>query len=295
MNSSRKVLITGAAGQLGRALLRYAPNSTAAIKAVTHSELDIGDATAVNQCIAVFQPDVVINAAAYTAVDRAERELVVAERVNVVGPRNLAIAVSALPSARMIHVSTDFVFDGQTSSPYSIDATANPLSAYGKTKYQGECTVLEVLNSRALVMRTAWVYSSAGKNFVLTMLRLMRERGEVRVVADQVGSPTSVNSLAQVIWQCVARTNLYGIYHWTDAGVASWYDFAVAIAEEATSLGLLKSMATVIPIATTDYPTPAKRPKFSVLDKSITYYALTIAPVHWRQELRAVLEEIADA
>ena len=169
---------------------------------------------------------------------------------------------------------------------------ANPSSAYGRTKYQGECAVCELLGERAFIMRTAWLYSSTGKNFLLTMLRLMRERGEVRVVADQIGTPTSVNSLATVLWQCAVQTELSGVYHWTDAGVASWYDFAAAIAEEAFALKLLDNMPTVLPISTSDYPTPALRPAYSVLDKSKLYVALDIKPVHWRQELRTVLGEL---
>lgn len=293
MNTSARVLITGASGQLGQALVRSAPTSI--LKAVTRAELEIGDTDAVNQCIAAFKPDVVINAAAYTAVDKAESEGALAQRVNTIGARNLADAVSMLQSARMIHVSTDFVFDGAASVPYTTDALAKPLGVYGHTKYQGEHEVHKVLGDRALIVRTAWVYASIGKNFLLTMLRLMKERGEVRVVTDQVGSPTSANSLAKILWQCVARNDLYGIYHWTDAGVASWYDFAVAIAEEAVEIGILRAVPKIVPIATSQYPTPAKRPSYSVLDKSKSYDALKIVPVHWREELRVVLKEVASA
>jgi dTDP-4-dehydrorhamnose reductase len=152
--------------------------------------------------------------------------------------------------------------------------------------------VQEVLGERATILRTAWVYSSRGQNFVLTMLRLMREKRRVRVVADQVGTPTSARSVANALWELVRRS-LRGIHHWTDAGVASWYDFAVAIAEEGSGLGLVPTGVEVIPIATEDYPTAARRPAYSVLDKRVTTEALEIRPVHWRENLRLTLQEIA--
>ena len=152
--------------------------------------------------------------------------------------------------------------------------------------------VEEVLGDRALTIRTAWVYDATGKNFLRTMLRLMHERGAVKVVADQMGTPTSSHSLADILWRCALNTKLGGIYHWTDAGVASWYDFAVAIAEEAVAVGLLKQLPVITPIATHEYPTPAHRPAFSVLDKSATYAALNAVPVHWRVRLREVMARV---
>ena len=294
MSAPLKVLITGANGQLGKALQLAKPDNVLTF-GFGRNELDIADGSAVRSTIEMLKPDIVINAAAYTAVDKAESEPDQALLINSTGVRNLALALQPIEHARLIHVSTDFVFDGKSSSPYSTDAVANPSSVYGSTKYQGECIAMELLGNRALIMRTAWLYAGVGKNFLLTMLRLMRERGEVRVVSDQVGTPTSANSLAKVLWQCVLRSGLSGIYHGTDAGVASWYDFAVAIAEEAVSLGLLNDMVSVIPIATADYPTPAVRPAYSVLDKSRTYDRLDLLPVHWRQELRQVLGELVDA
>lgn len=288
------VLIIGASGQLGQALSRIKPENVQ-VHLRKHAEFDIGDADAVQQTIKSIQPDVIINAAAYTAVDKAESEPEQAAWVNVTGVRNLATSLKENNHGRLIHVSTDFVFDGRSSIPYSVAALTNPLSVYGKTKHEGECVVREILGDRALVVRTAWLYASIGKNFMLTMLRLMKERDEVRVVADQVGTPTSVNSLAAVLWQCALHTDISGTLHWTDAGVASWYDFAVAIAEEAMTLGFLSRMPKMIPIATADYPTPAIRPAYSVLDKSETYRQLNSVPVHWRQELRTVLREIEHA
>jgi dTDP-4-dehydrorhamnose reductase len=291
MNARLKVLVTGANGQLARALCTSVPEHIE-LHAVTRAELDIGDLTRVQHCIATIQPDVIINAAAYTLVDKAETDVAEAERGNVEGPRNLALAARELKSARLIHVSTDFVFDGSCSTPYAPDAVPAPLGVYGRTKLAGEQTVREVLGERALMVRTAWVYDAHGKNFLHTMLRLMQERGAVRVVADQVGTPTCAHSLAAVLWQFALKPELSGVYHWTDAGVASWYDFAVAIAEEAVACGVLPVMPQVTPIASHEFPTPVKRPAYSVLDKSATHAALELKPVHWRQRLREVMSQM---
>jgi dTDP-4-dehydrorhamnose reductase len=285
-----KVLIVGAGGQLGRALLAVAPVD-AQVRGVTRQELDVTDAHAVQVMVNQWRPQLIINAAAYTAVDKAESEPEMAERGNVLAPRNLARAAQAI-KARLIHVSTDFVFDGHSSQPYAPDSATAPLGVYGRTKLAGEQAVQEVLNAGVLIVRTAWVYDANGRNFLRTMLRLMHECGVVRVVADQVGTPTSAASLAKVIWQFATRDDLSGVYHWTDAGVASWYDFAVAIAEEAVAAGVLSTMPIITPIASHEYPTPAQRPAFSVLDKSATYQALALTPVHWRDQLRAVIKQV---
>lgn len=287
-----KVLVTGAAGQVGRSLASVAP-SGAEVIVCSHKELDIGDENAVIDLVRAKNPDTIINAAAYTAVDRAESEAELARRVNADGPRNLAAAARAT-GARLLHISTDFVFDGTASTPYRPDARTNPLSVYGATKRDGELAVLEALPERSLVLRTAWVYAADGANFVKTMLRVMKANGAVRVVADQVGTPTAARFLAETLWKLVAKPEITGIHHWTDAGVASWYDFAVAIAEEGAQRGLVPANVMVTPIATAEYPTPARRPSYSVLDKkSLT--SLGFEPLHWRQRLRGVLGEIAHA
>jgi dTDP-4-dehydrorhamnose reductase len=283
------VLITGAGGQVGRALLHTAP-ATLQVSGVSHGELDIGDAKAVSEYFRLHSPDVVINAAAYTAVDRAESEPDLALRVNGEGPRNLAAAARD-SGARLVHISTDFVFDGAGSMPYRPDAPTGPLSVYGVTKLAGEKAVLEVLPERSVLVRTAWVYAADGTNFVRTMLRVMNANRAVRVVADQVGTPTAARGLAETLWKIVAQPQIAGIHHWTDAGVASWYDFAVAIAEEGASLGLVPADVTVAPIATVDYPTPARRPSYSVLDKT-SLTSLGLVPTHWRARLRGVLGEM---
>ena len=284
-----KVLITGAAGQVGRSLARTAVNEVQLLP-VSHKELDIGDADAVLAYVRKQAPEVIINAAAHTAVDKAESEPKLAERVNADGPRNLAAAAHEV-GARLIHISTDFVFDGAASVPYRPEAATAPLSVYGRTKLAGETAVLETLPERSVIVRTAWVYAAEGSNFVRTMLRVMNANGAVRVVADQVGTPTAAVSLAETLWKIVGEPRITGIHHWTDAGVASWYDFAVAIAEEGAALNLVPPTVTVTPIATADYPTPARRPAYSVLDKSsLARYGLV--PSHWRQRLRSVLGEI---
>ena len=285
-----KALLTGAAGQLGRSLRAICPASVELI-ACTRVDLDIGDAEAVQARLERERPDLIINAAAYTAVDKAESEPELARRINTGGPGNLARSARSI-GARLIHVSTDFVFDGEASSPYRPEAPTHPVSVYGLTKRDGERAVLAALPEHSVIVRTAWVYAAEGANFMRTMLRLLGERGAVRVVADQVGTPTAAGPLAEVLWQIAAEPQIRGIHHWTDAGVASWYDFAVAIAEEGAARGLLPAAVTVTPIATEEYPTPARRPAYSVLDKR-SLAGLGCGQIHWRQRLRETLQGLA--
>lgn len=282
-----KVLIAGSAGQLGRALRASAPAGVEVI-APAEADFDILDAARVCATVAQTRPDLVINAAAYTAVDKAEADAATAEAVNGTAAGTLA-AAAAQSGARFAHVSTDFVFDGSSPLPIAPDAAPAPLGVYGATKLSGERQV-NAAHPAALIVRTAWVYAAQGNNFVHTMLRLMRERPEVRVVADQVGTPTHADSLARAIWALDAA-HTTGIHHWTDAGVASWYDFAVAIHDEALALGLLEQPVAVVPIRTVDYPTPARRPAMSVLDKSSSW-AITGPAAHWRTELRLALQAL---
>lgn len=287
-----RALITGS-GQVATALARLKPAQVEIIQ-LGHAELDIGDREAVLRHIAAAKPDVIINAAAYTAVDKAESEASQAERVNGAAPGYLAEA--ALGSGtRLLHISTDFVFDGTQARPYAPDSPVKPLGVYGASKLTGEQRVMDVLGGKALILRTAWVYAASGHNFVRTMLKLMAEHGKVRVVADQVGSPTWAASIAQALWGAVHIPEFTGIHHWTDAGVASWYDFAVAIAEDGYAAGLLSRPPEVDPIATSDYPTPARRPAYSVLDRSSAERALRFRPAHWRVNLRKMLKELKDA
>jgi dTDP-4-dehydrorhamnose reductase len=191
--------------------------------------------------------------------------------------------------ARVIHVSTDFVFDGSKGRPYTPDDEPKPLNVYGRTKLAGEQLVRERTAGAALIVRTAWVYAAQGHNFVRTMLRLMREREPVGVVCDQVGTPTWARGLARALWIAVERFDIRGLVHWTDAGVASWYDFAVAIQEEALTLGLLPGAVPISPLRTEEFPRPARRPSYSVLDKTSGWAALGGPPPHWRVNLRCML------
>lgn len=282
-----KAIITGAGGQLGRALLATAPVGYEVI-GLDRTTLDIGDAAAVAGSIRQHAPALIINAAAYTAVDHAESDEAQAARINTDGPGHLARAATDI-GARLVHISTDFVFDGTSARPYRPDDTTVPLSVYGRTKRDGELATLAA-NPDALIIRTAWVYAAGGRNFMETMLRLMAERDMLSVVADQIGTPTHAVSLATAIWT-LARTDARGILHWTDAGTASWYDFAVAIHEEAIAAALPMRAQAVLPISSTEYPTPARRPGFSLLDKSDAW-AITGIPRHWRAELRAAIATI---
>lgn len=279
-----RVLVTGAKGQLGGALQRTAPGD-AVITAVDVAECDLTDAAMLRDLLRRAAPDVILNAAAYTAVDKAESDEATARAINADA---VAIMAEAMEEAggKLVHVSTDYVFEGTASVPYPPDAPRNPQSAYGRTKAAGE----DHLRSSDLLVRTAWVYEAGGANFVRTMIRLMREHEELGVVADQIGAPTWATGLARTIWGLVAQ-GAAGTFHHSDAGVASWYDFAVAIAEEAHAIGVLPRIPAIRPIATTDYPTPARRPAFSLLDCRATRAALGDEPVHWRSNLRAMLQE----
>lgn len=282
-----KAIVTGVGGQVGRALAAAAP-SRWTVRGFDRAALDITDRDAVDRMIDTERPDLVINAAAYTAVDRAESEAGLADKVNSQAVAHLADAAARV-GAQLVQISTDFVFDGRAARPYPVDAPVAPLNVYGRTKLSGEIAA----GDGALIVRTAWVHSAHGSNFVRTMLRLMRERDEVSVVHDQLGTPTHAASLARAIWD-LADARARGICHYTDCGVASWYDFAVAIQEEALAIGLLDRTIPVIPVPASMFPTAAERPRFSVLDKEATWALLARRAAHWREGLRATLRELRD-
>jgi dTDP-4-dehydrorhamnose reductase len=281
-----KTLLFGA-GQLGRELARTCPDGVDA-ELVGRDRADITDAAAVGALVDRLRPGLIINAAAYTAVDRAEVEREAAYAVNDQGAGNVA-AAAARAGARLVHVSTDFVFDGRKGRPYLPQDPPRPLSVYGASKRAGESRVLAG-RPDAVIVRSAWLYAAHGSNFVHTMLRLMGQGEPLRVVADQVGSPTWARPLAQAIWRLALNPAAHGLQHWSDDGVASWYDFAVAIQEEALALGLLATAVPITPIRTEAYPTPATRPAFSVLDCAQTR---ALEGRHWRVALRAMLAELA--
>jgi dTDP-4-dehydrorhamnose reductase len=285
------VLLLGPSGQLGSALQATKPHN---VEIITRgrSEIDLVNTSAVEALVSEISADLIINAAAYTAVDKAEEEEELAVRINVDGVAAIASAAEKR-GARLMHISTDYVFDGMKASPYQPDDAPAPLGVYGRTKLEGEKEALRRCQN-SLIIRTAWLYSEQGGNFVKTMLRLMAAYPQVRVVTDQIGTPTYARSLAQALW-ALADIDRRGILHYTDSGVASWYDFACAIQEEAIGLGLLKNAVPILPISTAEYPTQAKRPFFSILDKSETWALLGHPANHWRSNLRVMLEGMMHA
>lgn len=281
-----RVLIAGASGQLGGALQRTAP-ANADLNAIDADDVDFADKAMLIARLAVEAPDILINAAAYTAVDRAEEDEETARAINADAVAVMAKAMSE-QSGKLVHISTDFVFDGEASQPYKPDHPRAPLSAYGRTKAAGE----DYLRDSDLLVRTSWVYEAGGANFVRTMIRLMNERDELSVVADQTGSPTWATGLAKVIWSLVEK-GASGTFHHCDEGTVSWHDFAVAIAEESILAGLLEKAPQIHAITTADYQTPAARPAYSVLDCTATRAFLDEPGTHWRENLRLMLKEEA--
>jgi len=288
-----KILITGANGQLGEELLRLfverSPQFPVDIIGTTRTQLDLANPTNIKEVIAEIQPQVVINCAAYTAVDRAETEPDLAEAINSFAPGVLAEECVKL-GAKLLHVSTDYVFDGQKGSPYLETDPTGAIGVYGQSKLEGEQAIMAV-DTHATILRTAWVYGAGQTgNFVKTMLRLGAEREEVRVVADQIGSPSWTRHIAEAIADlATTHRELSGIFHFTNSGVASWYDFAVAIFEEAAILGFPLTLNKVLPITTADYPTPAARPAYSVLAGGKLAAARGVIAPHWRSGLRSML------
>jgi dTDP-4-dehydrorhamnose reductase len=290
--SERPILVVGKGGQLGRALLAHPllTDPSLAVIGWGRDDLDLGDPASIHEAMERLMPSLVLNAAAWTAVDLAESHADAARRVNAEAPAALATWCAA-HEARFVHLSTDFVFDGMHPTPLDEDAPTGPVNVYGTTKRAGEEAVLAAA-SDALVLRTSWVYAPHGANFVRTILRVLRERGEVRVVADQVGVPTSALGLARAVLEVAVDPSMRGVLHYCDAGVASWYDFAQAIAEEATRLGWFGRVPTVVPIRTVDWPTPAVRPAFSVLDTGRLRARAPHLFAHWRVRLRSCLQAL---
>ena len=286
----RRALVVGAGGQLGRALVATAPPGVEVV-ALDRRALDVTDADAVARVLTVRAPDVVLNASGWTAVDAAEEQPEAAWAVNAVAPGTLADACARL-DARLVHVSTDYVFDGAASAPYRVTDEPAPLNVYGESKLAGERAVV-ASGGEALVVRTSWLHAAGGANFVRTMLRRFCEHGSARVVADQVGSPTWARGLAEVLWAAAARREVVGLAHWCDMGQASWYELAVAVAQEGEALGLVSGRARVTPIASAEWPQAAARPRWSVLDVGDLPARIEVEQRPWRVQLRAMLAEEA--
>lgn len=287
-----RVLVIGKSGQLAWELQRTCPDSVE-LTALGRAEADIRDFAAMAEVIKRLQPACVINASAYTAVDKAESEPQEAYAVNSDGVLGLA-QICKESAIRLVQVSTDFVFDGSKNTPYQPSDRPQPAGVYGASKLAGERHLRECLPDTSVIVRTSWVYSSHGNNFVKTMLRLMAEKPELGVVYDQVGTPTWAKDLAIWIWQVVAKPEISGVYHWSDAGVASWYDFAVSIQNLSLDNGLLPAAIPIKPIPTSAYPLPAKRPAYSVLDKTTASFATGLEPRHWQEQLALMLKELLD-
>ncbi len=283
------VLITGGKGQLAASLVDTLPDAVR-VFVPGESDFDLTDPAGMQAVIREAEPACIINTAAYTAVDRAESDSDKAYAINAEGAASLA-ELCADAGVRLVQISTDYVFDGDSSHPWKPGDQPRPLGVYGASKARGETLVRERLPEAAIV-RTAWLYSRYGSNFVKTMLGLLADRNELSVVDDQIGAPTWAANLAHVLWYFALHPKA-GTFHYTDAGVASWYDFATAIAEEGASLGLLNNPARVVPTDTASFQRPAERPAFSVLDCRTTHEYTGIAPMHWRVALRAMLREIA--
>jgi len=290
------ILLTGCSGQLGTVIQRCWDASPVAVDyellPVSANQLDLTNAPAVRAYLDQVRPKYLINAAAYTQVDGAESDAEAAFALN-------GDAVSVLAQwcgghdCTLIQISTDFVFDGQADSPYSPGAATGPLSVYGASKLAGENHVRDRLPNNGIIVRTAWLYSEFGSNFVKTMLRVMGERLELKVVNDQIGSPTSAHTLARFILTLIQQRTKNGIFHWTDGAEVSWFDFANAIYEAGRSLGLISQEVLIQPITSREYPTPAIRPAYSVLDRSSSLALIDEAVEDWRAALNEVVENLA--
>jgi dTDP-4-dehydrorhamnose reductase len=286
-----RILLIGSNGQVGSELELLLPDS----KTLSRPAIDLAQPETLRDPIRQYRPDVIINATAYTAVDRAESEPDLAQAVNAIAPTIMAEEAQKLGAA-VVHISTDYVFDGKKNTPYLETDLTHPLGVYGQTKLTGEIGVCQTCD-RHVVLRTAWVYGVYGKgNFVKTMLRLGAERPQLKVVMDQVGSPTWARQIAEAIVQLLPHLEQKqfpsGIYHFTNSGVTSWYDCAIAIFEEARQLGWDLQVQEVLPITTAEYPTPAERPAYSVLACQKISSMLGVQPSHWREELRRMLAQL---
>ena len=287
MMTKAPILLTGGTGQVGEAVLRQAAEQGLEIFAPNRAQMDLTNVQSITDMVASRQWSAVINCAAYTAVDRAETEAALAEQVNAVAPATFAAETAKL-DIPIIHVSTDYVFDGTKGSPYTEEDEVNPLGVYGRTKEMGEAAVRK-LNPRHVIIRTAWVVSAGGANFLNTMIRLASERPEISVVDDQIGCPSNASDIAQALLNVTHRSRQYGTWHFVNGGEASWFDLAARLFTEMKCLGLNTPVMHAIP--TSQYPTPAKRPRNSRLSIAAIKRDFGIHPRHWHDAVDSIFAE----
>ena len=289
------VLVTGGSGQLGKTLQRHwnASSISASFEllAVDVEHIDITDSVDLLSYLEQLQPDWIINAAAYTHVDLAELHESEAVSVNASAVSTIA-NWCAETGNRLIQISTDFVFDGNTSRPYSPKSETAPLNVYGASKLEGERYVRQLLPHTGWVVRTSWLYSEYGSNFVKSMLRLCNELDEIKVIDDQVGSPTSTHTLTQFLFKIIRSSSAADVFHWTDGGEISWYDFAIEIRDQALNLGKINKDVSIIPISSAKYYSTATRPSYSVLNRDLSLSLLDREPENWKAALKVVLQSL---
>ena len=290
-----KILITGAQGQVGKELTTIANEEGFDVIAAGRADLDITEAQNVEEYISQCQPNIVINAAAHTAVDKAESEQDLAFAINQNGAENIALACNGL-NIPLLHISTDYVFDGSKAEPYNEGDAVSPLGVYGNSKWQGEEVIRKNVNAH-IILRVAWVFGAQGNNFVKTMLRLGKERDELSVVADQFGGPSPAKNIAQTLIELVKqyqnnKSLAWGTYHYCGKEKTTWYGFAEEIFKQANESGLLNKKIKVNPISTAEYPTPAKRPANSMLDCTKIKTTFGIDMPEWKDALKLVLTEL---
>ena len=298
-----KILITGTTGQLGKALVHTKPheinNESITLITPKRNQLDLSDHTQCKTLIENINPNWIINSAAYTNVDKAEKEIELAKSVNT---RSVKLFSESLikSNGKLLQLSTDYVFDGAKNTPYETFDSKNPINIYGKTKAEAERIIEETLfpSNQGKIIRTSWLISPSGKNFVTSMIRLINDLDLLKVVSDQVGSPTSAINLANACWKLIKKTeegnDLPNIFHYSDSGTASWYDLAISVGEFAELLGLIQNQAKIVPISSSNYPTAAKRPNYSILECLESKRVLGLDHIHWRCALKDIINKIAN-
>ena len=296
-----KILLVGKSGQLGSSLIKTLPKfiggKVVNLKMTSREELDLSIPNQCEELVIRYQPDYLINVAAYTAVDLAESQKKLAYKINAEAPMLFAKTLKKI-GGKLIHISTDYVFDGNKSSPYKITDNVNPLNIYGLSKVQGERNILEIMSSseQAMIIRTSWLYGPTGNNFVTKIINLIKTKNTLKIVSDQISSPTSTISLANFCWLVIQYMEegkkISNLIHFSDSGIASWYDLANAVLEIGNEIGLFSLNPKILPINTDEYKTLALRPSYSVLDNSIRMNQFNIDPQHWRVCLRSVLNII---